>query len=92
MNCRGILSNVTIVPNGRAVATLVSEDFCAGEVDRYPLTQGGIVTTSTVLAIDLVEGQLILKTENSSYIVEGSITTEDGVRHAIKLAKDKANA
>ena len=71
---RGIISGVVIDSfTNRASATLESSDLCEGEASRNPLTQGEGIYTSAVQSIDVVEGQLILSTTYSRYIVEGAV-------------------
>ena len=71
---RGIISGVFIDPfTNRAYATLESPDLCEGEVLRNPLTRGEGIHTSAVQSIDVVEGQLVLSTTYSRYIVEGAV-------------------
>ena len=74
---RAILANVTLVsyPNGatRAVGNMISEDFKAGQPARNPLHQGEQIRTSEVQSIDVIEGQLVINTSFSTYIVAGSI-------------------
>ena len=56
---RGIISDAVISLNGRCYGTLVSE--------------GRDIVTSTVLNVDVNEGQLLLETKNSVYIIEGEV-------------------
>jgi hypothetical protein len=71
---RGILSCVQFSPiTGKCYATLESPDFCQGEEGRNELTQGKPIHTSTVRSFDVVEGQLVIVTEYSAYIIEGTI-------------------
>lgn len=72
---RGLISDVAFSTyTGKAYATLVSEDFCAGEEGRNTLEQGRSMYTSKVKSIDVVDGQLVLSTRYSKYLVEGNIT------------------
>ncbi len=72
---RGILEKVSYRPlTGQCYGDMVSDDFCYGEKGRNNLEQGWNIYTSTVLAFDCVEGQLVIVTKNSAYIVEGVIT------------------
>ena len=73
MDFRGIIANAVIMSNGRCQATLVSPDNNAGEQGRRTITQGGLIDTSPVISIDVIEGQLIIKTMNSQYLIEGEI-------------------
>lgn len=74
---RGVLSNV-LFPAGFnfCFGTLTSSDYCEGEPERYSLGTGEVMCTSDVVSIQVVEGQLVLETLNSAYIVEGSIATK----------------
>ena len=71
---RGIISEVVIDTfTNRASAILESSALCEGEITRNPLTQGEGIYTSKVQSIDVVEGQLILNTTYSRYIVDGAV-------------------
>ena len=71
---RGILNQVQFSKvQGNCTAILVSEDLCQGEEGRNPLYQGRSIYTSEVESFDVIEGQLVIVTRNSAYIVEGSI-------------------
>lgn len=71
---RGIISDVQFsTAEGTVTALLESPDFCQGETGRNEITQGRSIRTSRVLAFDVVEGQLMVITMNSAYIVDGEI-------------------
>jgi hypothetical protein len=75
---RGILSGVTYSKvQNRCFGILESPDLCEGEVGRNRLEQGMSIHTSAVQGYDVVEGQLVIITTFSAYIVEGSITVLD---------------
>jgi hypothetical protein len=80
MDFRGIIANAVIASNGRCQGTLVSPDNNAGEEGRHTLTQGGPIDTSPVITIDVIEGQLVLKTMNSQYLIEGSVRLSSTLR------------
>jgi hypothetical protein len=76
---RGIISNAIVADNGSVHAKLVSDDLLSHEQGRNPLTTGGTIRTSQLQSIDVVEGQLVINTRNSSYIVEGTLMTVAGI-------------
>lgn len=71
---RGVLSDVKFHrENGNCTGTLVSPDFCDGQEGRNELVQDRGMYTSTIESIDVVEGQLVIVTLNSAYIIEGPL-------------------
>lgn len=75
---RGILSGVQYSRiNGRCTGTLESPDFCGGEEGRNYLPQGESIYTSVVKGFEVVEGQLVIVTTYSAYIVEGPISIRE---------------
>lgn len=89
---RGIISDVAFNrERGNCSAILASEDFLQGTPGRHELVQGRDMTTSKVVGIDVIEGQLVLVTKYSAYIVEGQIQIwEVIVEEAIRnMNKDK---
>lgn len=71
---RGILSNVQFNRTvGNCVAIFASSDYCEGQEGRNPSYPNSPWYTSTVEAFDVVEGQLVIITEYSCYIVEGQV-------------------
>ena len=78
-NFRGILSDAILTEVGNLTGTLISEDFCAGEEGRNLLLQGHPIYTSSVVKVDIVEGQLVVFTRNSAYVIEGELKTMYGL-------------
>lgn len=71
---RGILSGVRYnQAAGTCTGVLESPDFCEGEPGRNELVQGRSIYTSTVECITVVEGQLVIVTRYSAYVIEGTI-------------------
>jgi hypothetical protein len=71
---RGIISDVQYSRViGNCTAILESPDLLEGQEGRNELTTGRSIYTSNVEAIDVVEGQLVVVTKNSAYIVNGEI-------------------
>ena len=90
---RGILADVVICEQGRASATLVSQDNYAGEPGRHSLGgAGGPMHTSLVLGFDVVDGQLVMETRNSNYIIEGKVTTYGGFVYSMQQALQAASS
>jgi hypothetical protein len=72
---RGILTDVSFHRDlGNCTGILSSPDFCEGQEGRNELVQGRSIYTSTVESIDVVEGQLVIVTKFSAYIIEGSLS------------------
>lgn len=78
MEYRCILSDVVLWASGEASAIVVSEDSLGEEEGRNPLYQGQRMKTSAVVNTDVVEGQLVMTTVNSKYLIEGPVLTEAG--------------
>ena len=73
---RGVLKDVTLLTStGVLYGTLVSEDACAGEMDRYTLTQGKQIKTSKIVSIVHGEDGTIAETKNSRYEIVGDYKT-----------------
>lgn len=71
---RGVLTDVQFSKiQGNCTAILSSPDFCDGQEGRNELVEGRSIYTSAIESIDVVEGQLVIVTLNSAYIVEGEI-------------------
>lgn len=80
MEFRAILSDVAINEQGNALATLSSVDNYGGEEGRHYIGEPGMsMHTSAVLGFDVVEGQLVMKTLNSNYLIEGGVVTYPGL-------------
>lgn len=87
---RGILSNVSFMrERGNLTGILTSPDFCEGQEGRNHLTQGRNIHTSTIQAIDVVEGQLVVVTRNSAYVIEGSIAIWEEVMKEVFSSEDR---
>ena len=89
---RGIISDVQFSKiNGNVTATLASPDFLQGQEGRNEIVQGRGIYTSQVETIDVVEGQLVITTRNSAYIVEGEVNIWEVVlekQRALRLLEE----
>jgi hypothetical protein len=78
MDYRGILKDVVLDNDGRAHATLASIDLNAGEEGRNTLLEDEVIKTSGVTGFDVIDGQLVMATENSNYLIEGEVLMGEG--------------